>query len=73
MGFGPQRVRSLPDGIAQVLGEELGRPRVSHHEEDDAKQMQLFTVGDLCPECGQATFVAEEGCKRCYSCGHSEC
>ncbi|MDD2822893.1 MAG: adenosylcobalamin-dependent ribonucleoside-diphosphate reductase [Candidatus Daviesbacteria bacterium] len=29
--------------------------------------------GDLCPECGQATFVFEEGCKKCHNCGHSMC
>lgn len=28
---------------------------------------------DLCPECGQASFVFEEGCKKCYSCGYSMC
>ncbi len=28
---------------------------------------------DLCPECGQATFVMEEGCQKCYSCGYSKC
>ena len=28
---------------------------------------------DLCPECGQAAFVYEEGCKKCYSCGYSMC
>ncbi|HEX9074363.1 MAG TPA: ribonucleoside-diphosphate reductase, adenosylcobalamin-dependent, partial [Anaerolineae bacterium] len=73
MGFGLQRVRSLPDGIAQVLGEDLGQPRTAHHEEHSSKQLQLFQVGDLCPECGQASLVSEEGCRRCYSCGHSEC
>jgi len=73
MGFGLQRVRSLPDGIAQALAEDLGRPRVEPKEEIDAKQLQLFKVGDLCPECGHASFVNEEGCRKCYSCGHSEC
>jgi ribonucleoside-diphosphate reductase alpha chain len=74
MGFGPQRVRSLPDGIAQVLGEEMGQTRVhAEREEDDGKQLQLFRVGDLCPDCGQASFVNEEGCRKCYSCGYSEC
>lgn len=73
MGFGLQRVRSLPDGVAQVLGEDLGKPRAAHHEEHASKQLQLFQVGDLCPECGQASLVSEEGCRRCYSCGHSEC
>ena len=28
---------------------------------------------DLCPECGQATLVIEEGCSKCYSCGASKC
>lgn len=28
---------------------------------------------DLCPECGQATLVLEEGCAKCYSCGASKC
>ena len=30
-------------------------------------------IGDLCKECGQATFVYEEGCKQCLSCGFNEC
>ncbi|OGM32527.1 ribonucleoside-diphosphate reductase, adenosylcobalamin-dependent [Candidatus Woesebacteria bacterium RIFCSPHIGHO2_01_FULL_44_21] len=28
---------------------------------------------DLCPECGEHTLVFEEGCAKCYSCGHAEC
>ena len=30
-------------------------------------------IGDLCRECGQATLVYEEGCKKCLSCGFNEC
>jgi ribonucleoside-diphosphate reductase alpha chain len=30
-------------------------------------------LGDLCPECGAATLVNEEGCRKCYSCGFSQC
>jgi len=30
-------------------------------------------IGDLCKECGQATFIYEEGCKKCLSCGFNEC
>jgi ribonucleoside-diphosphate reductase alpha chain len=33
---------------------------------------QLTATGNLCPECGNA-MVYEEGCRKCYSCGHSEC
>ena len=73
MGFGPQRVRSLPDGIARVLAEDLGHSPKGHDDPVEIKGTPLFTVGDLCPTCGQATFVAEEGCRRCHSCGHSEC
>jgi ribonucleotide reductase alpha subunit len=37
-------------------------------------QMSLLqTKGDLCPECGQAAVIAEEGCRKCYACGFSEC
>lgn len=28
---------------------------------------------DLCPECGTASFISEEGCQKCYSCGYSKC
>lgn len=30
-------------------------------------------VGDLCPECGEATLINEEGCRKCYTCSYSEC
>ncbi|HEX6777150.1 MAG TPA: hypothetical protein VF099_03060, partial [Ktedonobacterales bacterium] len=30
-------------------------------------------TGNLCPQCGCSTLVYEEGCKKCYSCGYSEC
>lgn len=28
---------------------------------------------DLCPECGNASFILQEGCQKCYSCGYSKC
>ncbi|MGB8646449.1 MAG: ribonucleotide reductase N-terminal alpha domain-containing protein [Anaerolineae bacterium] len=73
MGFGPQRVRSLPDGIAQVLAQDLGQVPAAHVETTEIKGTPLFKIGDLCPSCGEAAFVAEEGCRRCHSCGYSEC
>jgi ribonucleoside-diphosphate reductase alpha chain len=33
----------------------------------------LSVTGNLCPKCGCNTMVREEGCRKCYSCGHSEC
>jgi len=83
MGFGVNRVRSLPDAIAQVMREHLN----GHYEvtplEDAASQEPYVEqlalpigdrpIGDLCPDCGQATFIPTEGCRKCYACGYSEC
>jgi ribonucleoside-diphosphate reductase alpha chain len=71
-------VMSLPDAVAQVMAEHVG---LSGSEplpglpdlENEARQLSLFRGADLCPECGQATFVMQEGCKKCYACGFSEC
>ena len=38
-----------------------------------ALPMDTALIGDLCPECGQATFIAVEGCRKCYVCGFTEC
>ncbi len=72
LGFGRDRVRSLPDGVAQVLAEHLGLTEPDQAEVD-GKQLDLFSAGDLCPECGHAALMNMEGCRRCYSCGFSEC
>jgi len=81
LGFGPNRVRSLPDGIGQVLDqylrekdgvviEEVNTNGNGHHNEAPGGKMK---IGDICPECGEATVVNEEGCRKCYACGFSEC
>jgi ribonucleoside-diphosphate reductase alpha chain len=72
LGFGRDRVRSLPDGVAQILAEHLGLAD-SPEAARGTEQLPLFPEGDLCPECGQATLVFEEGCRHCYTCGYSEC
>ena len=92
LGFGPNRVRSLPDGVGQVLemylrekhgvveqpSEEKANRNGGHslaetgHSEPPPAQYSL-KIGDLCPECGEAAVVNEEGCRKCYACGFSEC
>jgi len=62
LGFGPSRVRSLPDGIAQVLTEHMG-----------GEPTQAAPLGDICPDCGEATLLNVEGCRKCAACGYSEC
>lgn len=83
LGFGVNRVRSLPDAVAQVLREHLNShfPPEGQAAAEDARayveQLPLpiadRTIGDLCPDCGQATFIPTEGCRKCYACGYSEC
>ncbi|MDO8269973.1 MAG: adenosylcobalamin-dependent ribonucleoside-diphosphate reductase [Candidatus Levybacteria bacterium] len=106
VGFGPNRVRSLPDAVAKVLAEHF-EFRVNGHVADKlpmkaimadtakesekvevkespsvvtqaplpivAASLQAHPNADLCPECGAAAFVHEEGCAKCYACGHAEC
>ncbi len=73
LGFGAQRVLSLPDAVAQVLAEYLGQaPPGDNGHVKDLSQLAL-KFGDLCSECGEAAVVREEGCRKCYACGYSEC
>lgn len=106
LGFGENRVRSLPDAVAKVIdrhfgfftkhkltntdqtqeiltnGQSNGHTEVAHidkeQEADPASyqraiaQERVVTV-DLCPSCGEGSLVFEESCKKCYSCGYSEC
>jgi ribonucleoside-diphosphate reductase alpha chain len=45
-----------------------------HNENNEKVNLNLLkTTGNLCPECGDNAMVNEEGCRKCYSCGHSEC
>ena len=70
-GFGAAKVLSLPDALARTLGEHIGQPR--RDAASGASAAGLRRVGDLCKECGQATVIYEEGCKKCLSCGYNEC
>jgi ribonucleoside-diphosphate reductase alpha chain len=84
LGFGPNRVRSLPDGVAQAIEEYLKNSTTSELKLDNddnghfplsdlnSEQAQI-QIGDLCPECGEAAVVYEEGCRKCYACAYSEC
>ena len=92
VGFGPNRVRSLPDAVARAIGMHFGLigyglengkvggdgeqiMMASMDDTNESGQMKLASErkADLCPACGEATLVFEEGCKKCYGCGFSEC
>ena len=97
MGFGKDRIRSLPDAVAKVLsmhygfnGETKRSNGVSHDAKKEMPKLVTATTQssliqkplvaipkstsfDICSSCGEATLVHEEGCKKCYGCGYSEC
>jgi len=116
IGFGKDRVRSLPDAVAKVLSMHYGfalngnvedkplangrvgngltnahpngqtAPKIVESGPEVVKIQQLAIDGrsaalldtatslyDLCPECGGGSLAYEEGCKKCYACGYSEC
>src|SRR5262249_37580413 len=72
LGLGKGKVLSLPDALARTLAEHTGQIKPVS-EGPLAKPAESRRIGDLCKECGQATFVYEEGCKKCLSCGYNEC
>jgi ribonucleoside-diphosphate reductase alpha chain len=108
VGFGPNKIRSLPDAIGAALSthygfkvngngvalaasnvagavmaavlpspkrtgqaplESLNDPTTASASFNEAQA----AIGDICPSCGASSLVYEEGCSKCYSCGHSEC
>lgn len=130
VGFGQNRIRSLPDAISMALSKHFGfkingnenniaksdsgkkagaavvaqtspplgedKTRLAGHhvdptaapavskknvtEGDNLREKNLDNLlvasevpVDICPSCGSSALVYEEGCAKCYACGHSEC
>ncbi len=84
VGFGPNRVESIADAVAQALEAHAGLS--SEHEQAAAseavtvqtgstaeKPKVAYTSKDLCPSCGSASLLNVEGCKTCGNCGYSKC
>lgn len=104
VGFGPNRILSLPDAVSRALQ--------SHYfNDEEPRQLGLFGNGelppvpskaeapdrvanltvvedeetsengtpagyagaDMCPECGTISLIRAEGCRKCLTCGYSEC
>jgi ribonucleoside-diphosphate reductase alpha chain len=85
VGFGPNRVESIADAVAQALESHAG---IFDHEHAAAvetpiaataynvlseKSRVAYTSKDLCPSCGSASLLNVEGCKTCGNCGYSKC
>jgi ribonucleoside-diphosphate reductase alpha chain len=81
VGFGPNKIRSLPDAVAKALSLHFGfggngeshQVPLQVEVENTAAEAETEKVGDICPSCGSPALVYEEGCAKCHACGHSEC
>jgi len=86
VGFGKKRVRSLADGLAYVIKQHLlnGSNNVDQQKTKvsligqqttiaDLEKGSEKTIGDICPSCGHASLIYEEGCSKCFNCGFSKC
>ncbi|BBI32918.1 adenosylcobalamin-dependent ribonucleoside-diphosphate reductase [Cohnella abietis] len=85
VGFGPNRVESIADAVAQALETHSGtlnNEQAAAHEAPVVetshtalaeKLNDVFTSKDFCPSCGSASLLYVEGCKTCQNCGYSKC
>lgn len=99
VGFGPQRVSSLPDAVARVLEEQFFPSNESQQlelpmnggmlksmgtttptpkaEKSESSVVEndstIFANADMCPSCGTISLIRAEGCRKCLTCGYSEC
>jgi ribonucleoside-diphosphate reductase alpha chain len=76
VGYGPKRVRSVPDAIARALHKYLDSrkdmPKDIEVQDSELRPDDVIATGNLCIECGSPT-VKQEGCEKCHSCGWSNC
>jgi len=82
VGFGKDRVRSLPDAVAKVIKRHLmnGNGKKTKEIALVGEQPTLSSADkskkgtrDICPSCGLANLIYEEGCSKCLSCNYSKC
>ncbi len=87
IGFGPKRVLSLPDAVARVLQVEFFPEEQPQQlnlpiQGGDASATEaaggttidsLISGADMCPSCGTITLIRAENCRKCLTCGYSEC
>ncbi len=66
-----ESTETLPLNLTQPP--EIQEPVVNTGTDDIVISSVSRSQVDLCPECGSASFVMEEGWKKCHSCGYSMC
>lgn len=87
VGYGSNKIKSLPDAVAKAIDLHFGFSSSSPSKEAGAVMAAYTSVSDptpapadfkakhadICPSCGASALVYEEGCAKCHACGHSEC
>ncbi|MGM0651334.1 MAG: LAGLIDADG family homing endonuclease [Bacillota bacterium] len=66
VGFGPNRIMSVPDAIGQSL-------RILAQTKSDSNTDSNGSNLELCPDCGTCALIRAEGCLKCEACGFTEC
>ena len=70
-------VKSVPDGIGQILRHEFGKKREekvikTEPPKEESLHIELAVSGPECPECSHS-LRSEGGCSVCLNCGYSHC
>ncbi|MEK3724139.1 adenosylcobalamin-dependent ribonucleoside-diphosphate reductase [Paenibacillus sp. FSL H8-0034] len=85
IGFGPNRVESIADAVAQALEMHGSTPNEADAYVTATQEVIMETTAqyavnrnsaislDLCPSCGSASLINSEGCKNCSNCGYGRC
>ena len=88
VGFGPNKVLSVPDAVGQAIERYLeekegiqedlpltvAATRGSTRTQAVSSSSSGVTLDmGTCPDCGTGHLAFEEGCRKCHVCGYSEC
>jgi adenosylcobalamin-dependent ribonucleoside-diphosphate reductase len=69
----PQQL-GLPINGGSVTPKKVSPPVEDESDDHDELNGNGFMSGaDMCPECGTISLIRAEGCRKCLTCGYSEC
>ena len=72
-GVNPETPRNRGDDLTMASAESNSAPGLADGNTAQLEDSTSYVAGDICPSCGSSALVYEEGCSKCYACGHSEC
>jgi ribonucleoside-diphosphate reductase alpha chain len=70
-GTGNGNGHARADGVQLPIPDLAGQAATGRHAEHEPAGH--IRGADLCPQCGMGSLVRSEGCRKCLSCGYSEC